>query len=60
MYALTGECPHLTAEGTETTGTEQGVYNSERPKTTGTGGSVNQGRLRTHTHSLEEAYHKKE
>ena len=34
----TGECPHLILEGTETTGT---------------GESVNQGRLLMHTHGLE-------
>ena len=41
----TGECPHLILEGTETTDTRE---------------SANQGRLRAQTHSLEEAYHKKE
>ena len=39
---MMGECQHLISEGTEATGT---------------GDSVNQGRLCMHTHSLEEAYH---
>ena len=43
LYALTRECPHLISEGTETTGTRE---------------NVNQGRLPTHTHNMEEAYHK--
>ena len=45
MSASNRECPHLISEGTETTGIRE---------------SVNQGRLCVHTHSSEEAYHKKE
>ena len=45
LCVLTGECPQLIEEGTETTGTRE---------------SVNQGRFHTHNHSPEEAYHKKE
>ena len=45
VFASTSECPHLILEGTETTDTRE---------------SANQGRLRAQTHSLEEAYHKKE
>ena len=45
MCPATGECLHLISEGTETTGTRE---------------SGNQGRLCMHTHSPEEAYHKKE
>ena len=45
LCAPTGECLHLISEGVETTGT---------------GESVNQGRRCVHTHSPEEAYHKKE
>ena len=41
----TRECLQLITEGTETTGTRE---------------TVNQGRLCTHTHSPEKAYHKKE
>ena len=41
----TRECLHLISEGTETTGTRE---------------SANQGSLCSHTHSPEEAYHKKE
>ena len=43
-YVHTRKCPHLILEGTETTGTRE---------------SVNQGRLSTHTHSLEKDCHKK-
>ena len=45
VCGLNKECPHLISEGTETTGT---------------GESANQGRLRTHSPSPEEAYHNKE
>ena len=59
---------HLISEGAETTGTTQGRIPSEWEclhlisevtETTGTRESANQGRLGTHTHSPEKAYHKK-
>ena len=72
---MTRECPHLISEGDETAGTirgkvpsDRGVYLSTREclhlisegaETTGTRESVIQGRLCTHTHSPEKAYHKK-
>ena len=71
----TGECLHLTSEGTETTDTNRGSVPthrslceptgecphliSEGTETTGTRESENQGRLCAHTHSPEKAYHKK-
>ena len=73
---LWGDCAHLTWEGAETTGTTWGRVSihrggcpstrhclhliSEGAETTGTRESVHQGRVHMHTHSREEAYHKKE
>ena len=63
-----GGCMHLISEGPETTGTTQGRVPSEweclhliseGTETTGTRESANQGRLCTHTHRPEKAYHKK-
>ena len=54
VCALTRECMHLTSEENETTGTNRGVCNSERPESTGTGESANQGRPHMYTHSPEE------
>ena len=45
LCTSTADCWHLISEGSETTGTRE---------------SANQGRLCSHTHSPEEAYHKKE
>ena len=64
----TGECSHLIPEGAEATGITWGRVPSEweylhliseATETTGTRESANQGRLCTHTHSPEKAYHKK-
>ena len=70
-----GDCALLILEGAETIGTTWGggaqlpgsvpihrgvsAPHSEGTETTGTRESANQGRLCTHTHSQEEAYHKK-
>ena len=63
-----GGCMHLISEGPETTGTTQGRVPSEweclhliseGTETKGKRESANQGRLCTHIHSPEMAYHKK-
>ena len=75
VYAPTRECPHLISKGAETIGTNRGSMPSdlgvcaptgeyphlisEGTETTGIGERMNQGRPCTHTHSPEEAYHKK-